>query len=201
MEGVQHAGRVFELVIDRVLVAPERVQRRDLDPLAEGAAAFVQPVAIGLTGSARDQVQEPDSRIRSASQIDHPGELLRAALARVPVVPDVLVHAQDLHVLEADGVVRSHGQERLDLGPDRVPGGAELPGQTLDRHALAPELADRPTDRAGAQQAPRSADGGVLFDERDHRAGVLEAAPAALAPPDPHRPALGASIIEVMTRP
>lgn len=93
VEGVQHAGGVLELVIDRVLVALERVQRRDLGPFAERVAAFVPPVAVCLTGSARDQVQEPGSRMRSASQIDHPGELLRAARARVPVVPDVLVHS------------------------------------------------------------------------------------------------------------
>src|SRR5699024_6817492 len=93
VEGVQHAGGVLELVIDRVLVALERVQRRDLDSLAELIAAFVQPVAVCLTGSTRDQVQEPGSLTRPASQSDHPGAPPRAAPARVPVVPDVLVHS------------------------------------------------------------------------------------------------------------
>ena len=189
VEGVQHAGRVLELVIDRVLVSLERVQRRDLDPLAERLAAFVQPVSVGLAGSAGDEVEEPRGRVGSAGQVDHPGELLRAAPARVTVVPDVLVHAQDLHALEPGRVVRSLDQDWSDLGPERVPGGPELPGQTLDRRSLAPELTDRPPDRARAQQPARSADLRILLDERDHRADALEADPAALAPPDPHRPA------------
>ena len=79
MEGVQHAGRVFELVIDRVLAALERVQRRDLDPVAERLAALVQPVA------------------------------------RVEVVSDVLVDAQDLHALESGGIACGLGQDGLDL--------------------------------------------------------------------------------------
>lgn len=46
LERVQHAGRVRELVIDRVLVLLERVQRRDLDVLAEPLATFVQPILV-----------------------------------------------------------------------------------------------------------------------------------------------------------
>ena len=71
---------VFELVIDRVLAALERVQRRDLDPVAERLAALVQPVA------------------------------------RVEVVSDVLVDAQDLHALESGGIACGLGQDGLDLG-------------------------------------------------------------------------------------
>lgn len=127
--------------------------------------------------------------METTGQIDHAGEVLRAAPARVTVVPDVLVDAQDLHALEPGRIACGLNQDGLDLGPERVPSGAELPGQTLDRRSLGPELADRPPDRARAQQPPRSADLGVLLDERDHRADVLEADPAALAPPNPHRPA------------
>lgn len=100
VEGVQHAGGVLELVVDRILVALERVQCRDLDSLAELLVAFVEPAPVGLPGSAGDEVEEPDTGVGPASQIDHPGELFRSASARVPVVPDVFVHAQDLHALE-----------------------------------------------------------------------------------------------------
>lgn len=84
---------------------------------------------------------------------------------------------------------RPRPEDGLDLGPERVPGRPELPGQALDRRALTPELTDRPPDRAGAQKTARGADLRVLLHERDHLADVLVADPAALAPPDPHRSA------------
>nr|MCW1079374.1 hypothetical protein [Streptococcus anginosus] len=70
--------------------------------------------------------------------------------ARVPVMPDMFVHAQDLHVLEPGRVVRGLDQDRSNLGPERVPRRAELAGQALDRRPLAPEPADRPADSAPA---------------------------------------------------
>ena len=63
-----------------------------------------------------------------------------------------------------------------------------LAGQTLDRGRLTTQLADCPPDRPSAQPPARSADPGVLFQERNHRAGALMTDPAAFAPPDPHRP-------------
>lgn len=72
----------------------------------------------------------------------------------------MFVHAQDLHVLEPGRGVRGLDQDWPNLGPERVPRRAELAGQALDRRPLAPELADRPADRARAQQAPRRADPG-----------------------------------------
>ncbi|CAM4110766.1 hypothetical protein HEMA109418_09415 [Helcobacillus massiliensis] len=194
VERIQHAGGALELVIDRVLVSLERVQRRDLDPLAELIAPLVEPVSVGLAGSARDQVQQPGSGVGPASQIDHPGELLRTAPARVTVMPDVFVHAQDLHVLEADRVIRGLDQDWPNLGPDRVPRRAKLPGQALDRRPLVAEQADRPPDRARAQQPPRRVYPGVLLDERDHLTDALETDPATLAPPNPHRPTRPRSI-------
>src|SRR5699024_9039947 len=77
VEGVQHAGRIFELVIDRVLVSLEWVQRRDLDAFAERLAPLVQPVSVGLARSAGDEVAESGGGVGSAGQVDHPGELLR----------------------------------------------------------------------------------------------------------------------------
>ncbi len=45
VERIEHRGGVLELVVDRILVAVERVQRRDLHPVAEGLAALFEPVA------------------------------------------------------------------------------------------------------------------------------------------------------------
>src|SRR5699024_8827074 len=63
------------------------------------------------------------------------------------------------------------------------------PGMPLTCAALATARYVRPSGRAWSQRAARCADLRVLLDERDPLAGVLEADPAALAPPDPHGPA------------
>lgn len=194
VERIQHADGVLELVIDPVLVSLERVQRCDLDLLAELLATLVQPGAVGLAGSAGDEVKEPGSGVSRAGQIDHPGELLRSAPARVTVVPHMLIDTQDLHALEPGRIIRGPGQDGPNLGPERVPRRAELAGQALDRRPLAPELADRPPDRARAQKAPWSADLRILLDEGRHRADALQTDPATLAPPDPDRPTRPRSI-------
>jgi len=62
VERVEDRDRVGELVVDGVLVAVERVQRRFLDTVTEYLAAGVEPVAVGLAGPARDQVQQPGPR-------------------------------------------------------------------------------------------------------------------------------------------
>jgi hypothetical protein len=79
----------------------ERVQRRLLDPVSEPRAACFQPVAVGLAGSARDQVEQsgPRGPVRGRGQVDHPGQVLRPAAALVggafgDVVPDVLIDAE-----------------------------------------------------------------------------------------------------------
>ena len=101
MERVEHGGRVFELVVDGVLVAVERVQGRDLDTVLETFATLVEPVTVGLPRPAGDQVEQPRSWFAGLgirSQIDHPGQLLGATAAvfdgeLADVVPHVLVHA------------------------------------------------------------------------------------------------------------
>jgi hypothetical protein len=49
VEGVEHRDGVGELVVDGVLVAMERVQRGDLNPLAERVAAVTKPRLVGLS--------------------------------------------------------------------------------------------------------------------------------------------------------
>ena len=85
MERVEHRDGVLQLVVDGVLVAVERVQGGDLDAFAERVAAVTQPGLVGLTGAARDQIQQPgpDVSVLVAGEIDHAGELLRAASALV----------------------------------------------------------------------------------------------------------------------
>lgn len=101
MERVEYRDGVFQLVIDGVLVAVERVQRRDLDPLTERLAAVTKPGRIHLTGASRDQIEEPspDTSILVAGEIDHAGELFRAAAALVDrfgrhVMPDVFINTK-----------------------------------------------------------------------------------------------------------
>ena len=101
VEGVEHRDGVVQLVVDGASVAVEWVQGGDLDAFSERVAAVTQPRRVGLTGAARDQVQEPgpDASVLVAGEIDHAGELLRAAAALVDglggdVMPDVFVDAQ-----------------------------------------------------------------------------------------------------------
>lgn len=95
----------------------------------------------------------------------HPSQPFRPAPARVTVVPELLVHTQDLHVLEPGRIVRGPVQEWADVGPERVPRRAELAGEALGCRPLAAELSDRPPDRTVGQQAPWLVGLGVLLDE------------------------------------
>lgn len=88
------------------------------------------------------------------------------------MVPDVLVHAQDLNALEPGWIVRGPGQDGLDLRPERVPGGAELAGKALDRRSLAAELADRPPDRTGAEKG--GVEGDIGWFRRNHLVPIPE---------------------------
>ena len=72
---LQHRGGVLELLVDRGLVAAERIQGCHLEPGPERLAALVQPVGVGLFRPARDQVQQAgvDTPVRIAGELDHPG--------------------------------------------------------------------------------------------------------------------------------
>jgi len=48
VEGVEHRYGILELVVDGVLVTMERVQRGDLNPLAERVVAVSKPRLVGL---------------------------------------------------------------------------------------------------------------------------------------------------------
>lgn len=78
MERVEDRRGVLKLVVDRVLVAMERVQRRHLDATPEGVATFVQPVGVGLPGPARNEVEQPGSSASGlvTREIDHSGQRL-----------------------------------------------------------------------------------------------------------------------------
>lgn len=91
---------LVQLVVDGASVAVEWVQGGDLDAFSERVAAVTQPRRVGLTGAARGQVQEPgpDASVLVAGEIEHAGELFRAAAALVDglggdVMPDVFVDA------------------------------------------------------------------------------------------------------------
>ena len=87
VEGVQDRAGVFELVVDRVLVPVERVQRRDLDPGPERLAPVDQPGLVGVAGAAGDQVEQPRADHEFACavgvhrEVHHPGQLLRSPAA------------------------------------------------------------------------------------------------------------------------
>lgn len=97
MKRIEHGASVVELVTNRVLVPPERVQRGDLHPGAERLPPLGEPTGVRLPG---DQVQQlgPGPGVGVTGEVHHPGQLLEASptgLDRLggDVVPDVLIHA------------------------------------------------------------------------------------------------------------
>ena len=95
VEDIQHAGGAFQLVIARVLIPLERVQRRDSHPVPEGGAPRVEPVLVHGARASRDEVQQAGYGVSAAGEVDHAGQFFRPPPARTRVVPDVLVGAQD----------------------------------------------------------------------------------------------------------
>jgi hypothetical protein len=89
MERIKHRDRIFELVVDGVLIPVKRVQRGHLNVRAECPAASIEPVPIHRPGAAGHQVKQPgpDPSGLVTGQIDHPGQLLRAPLGNADVVP------------------------------------------------------------------------------------------------------------------
>lgn len=83
VERVEHAVGVLELVIDRVLVSLERVQRRDLDHLPEPLAPLVQAVAVDRPGPAWRQCEQPRGgmgpRVRSTIPVSSFGPRRRGS--------------------------------------------------------------------------------------------------------------------------
>lgn len=212
MERFQDRAGVLELVIDDVLVPAEWVQCCYLDPLAECVAAILKPGPVGLTGAARDQVQQsrPGPQFACAvgveGQVDHRGQLFRATptvLDRLAgnVVPDVFVHAESGDALEPGQVLGRSLQEWLDRVPHRAPAAAKLTSDTVHGRVLATDLLDRPPSRPRRELRARCRDVLVLLDERPDRAASVRAQRAALAPPDPHRPAKRRGVDQAHTDP
>jgi len=120
VEGVKDRNGVLELVAHGVGVAPEGIQRGDPDTGGERLPAAVEPVCVGASGPAGDQVEQPRPwsdlafRIGSSGEIDHPSLLLRALARSRNVVPDVLVDTKDLDAGQAGRVVGQVLKQRPD---------------------------------------------------------------------------------------
>lgn len=206
MKGVEHCGGVGEFVVDGVLVAPERIQRGDFHPSLERLAALVEPRLVHRARAARHEVQQSrvDASVLVTGQVDHAGEFLRAAPAGADVVPQVLIHAEGGHAREPRLIGGGTGQDRLDAGPHRSPGGAQLAGQPGDAGVLASDLFGRPAAGPGGEHRAGLGDLLVLLGEHPHRTRRLGTRPGALAPPHHGRfgaPKQGVSIRRTVRRP
>src|SRR5690606_20440436 len=140
VKGVEDAGGVVELVVDRVLVSLERVQCGDPHTLAEGRPACGEPVFVHGARPSRHEVQQTRGSVPVAGEVDHTGQLLRSAPARIGVVPDVLIDAENLDAVEPCRIISRSVEHWPDLGPQRVPGRAQLAGQSLDGGVLVAQL-------------------------------------------------------------
>ena len=196
MERVEHGGRVGELVVDRVLVATERIEGGDLDVGPERVAAGLQPVLVHRAGSARDQIEQPGpgASVLVTGQVDHAGQLFRATLDRADVVPDVLVDPEGGDAGEPGLILRRGGQDRPDRGPHRLPRRAELTGHPGHRAVLATDLMHRPPAGPCGEHGPRLGDLLVLLGEHPDRTRRLRTFPGPFPPPQLDRPAERRSI-------
>src|SRR5699024_8391065 len=190
VERVEDSGGVLELVVDGALVAVERMQRGDLDAAGEALATCGEPVSEHQPRPARHQVQQSGLDVPGciAGEVDHPGQLFRAAFAPGDVMPNVLVDSERADAVEAGRIIGQGLQRSPDRGPDGLPGGAELAGQPVDGGVLSAQLLDCPIDDPGGGGVPRPGERGELLDEGAAFARGAGADEAALAPQDRHRP-------------
>ena len=105
MKGVEYAGCVLELVVNRVLISLEGIQRRDSHPRTEVFSALGQPVLVHGARPSRDQIQQAGRGVvLPACQVDDAGELTGPSSASVLVVPHMLVNPQHPNPCETGGV-------------------------------------------------------------------------------------------------
>lgn len=133
MERVEHRGRVVELVTDRGLVSRERVQCGHLDTVTELGPAFLQPARVGLPGPAGHEIEQPGAyaTVLVAGEVDYPGQFLRAVLAGVGVMPDVVVDTESRHTGEAPLVTGELLESRTERAPRS--GHPVVPAQSTPR--------------------------------------------------------------------
>ncbi len=122
LEGVQDGDRLRWLVADGVGVAVERVRCRCADPARQSRPLLGEPVTLGSSCTACDQIPQPGSgpAVRTAGVVRDGGDYPGAG--RIRVAPDVLVDAQGVD----PGQPVLGAQLTLDDGADGVPHG--VPG-------------------------------------------------------------------------
>lgn len=188
VERVEHRGGVLELVVDRGLVAREQIKGCDLHVAPEAVAAAFESGRIRLPRPAGYQIQQPRPRLSVlvAAEIDHPGQLLRAALAGVDVMPDVLIDAERGDPIKPGLIGRQRDELGLDSAPHRLPRRPQLPGESLDGGVFAPQLSDRPADGSVGDRPAPGDQARQLLRERLPLAFLLTASPDPLSPHDSH---------------
>lgn len=104
VESIERAGGVFQLVIDRVLVPLERVQRRDSHPVMEDGVPRVEPVLVNRSRATRHEIQQAGCRVPPVGETDHAGQLFRPTPARTCIVSHMLINAQGFDTVETSRV-------------------------------------------------------------------------------------------------
>jgi hypothetical protein len=146
-----------------VLKAGVPVHRDDLDLVPPSGWAFGQPLLECLFGTALDHVEQPGwaGAVTDWGQVDDHGDV---GVAAPGVPPDVHIHANHLHAVEA---VRVVDQGTLAFGQDGVvggvPGDSEPVGDPGHGEVLHHQAFQRPPQTSAGQLRPRlRSEAGVL---------------------------------------
>ena len=104
MEGVHHRPGLWELLAGSALETGETVHGYHLDPPTPFLVALGEPGLEDLLGPARDHVHKPGrtTAVAYGGQVDQDGDV---PVSPPGVAPHVLVDAEDLHAIEAVGIV------------------------------------------------------------------------------------------------
>ena len=204
MNGVEDGDGILQLVVDGALVALERVQGGDLHAPLEVRAAFGEPVGVGRTRAARDEVEQPGVdasvlvRVRSTMPVNSLGPRPPDSIGLVETwcqmcssTPREVTPANRVSsaaIASSSGLIERHTVRQV------VPSWRARPAtEACSRRIWAMAQPAGPH----REQRPRPGEVLVLLGERTGRALLLRAAPRPLAPHQPDRPGEAGHVDEV----
>jgi hypothetical protein len=182
VERVGDLDRVGQHRVEHRSVRAGQVQRGPLHLGAPLLAPLGEPLARPGGAATRDNVKQA----ATVDVDDRGGPVL--PVPRSPPHEQRLIQPESGHGPHPARVVVDQSSAVRDDGVvDRVPVTAQLDGDVVDGPPVPSDLLGHPPPRPVRHRQPCRADPRVLTGPRPDRAGLSWAAPAVLAPPQPHR--------------